>query len=152
MSKQMKMRLIVILSSIIVVLIIIYAIVSTIACNRAKYVCDLIFESKGIYDDSYVEVIDEKSFEDLSAKIIYYMHSDIPRGADFEVLNYNVKTSLSPLDFIFYGEINLKCQYSIKYKEQTYQSVLSYEVPEIIRAKVRLENWKFKVYYEFPPI
>lgn len=148
----MKKRIVIILSSIIVVLIATYAIVSTIACNRVKYACDLIFESKGIYDDSYVEVIDEESFEDLSAEIIYYMHNEVERGADFEVLKYNVKTSPSLLDFIFYGEINLKCQYLIEYKGQTYQSVLSYSDPEIIKAKVRLENWKFKVYYEFPPI
>ena len=148
----MKKRIVIILSSIIVALIVIYALVSTLACNRVKQACDLIFESKGMYDDSYIEVIDEESFEDLSAEIIYYMHNEVERGADFEVLKYNVKTSPSLLDFIFYGEINLQCQYSIKYKDQTYQSVLSYSDPEIIKAKVRLENRKFKVYYEFPPI
>ena len=120
MKKTMKL-----LIPILIVLLILYIIFGAISCKKIKKACDLVFESKGIYNNTYSELIDEESFEDLSAEIIYYKHKEVERGADFEVLNYNVKTSLSPLDFIFYGEINLRCQYSIKYKEKIIKTIFN---------------------------
>lgn len=129
-----------------------YLIFVNIAYSKAEKACDLIFESKGIYNKSCSELMDKNTYKDLSAEIIYYKHNEIKRGDDFKVLKYDVETTSSPFDFVFDKKVELKCRYSIEYKGKVYESVYSYFETEPITVKTKIDGGNLKVFYEFPPI
>lgn len=145
-------KIIICLGSLLVVLVAAYLIFANVAYSKAEKACDLIFETKGIYNKSCAKLMDKNTYKDLSAEIIYYKHKEIKRGDDFKVLKYEVQATSSPLDFVFDGKVEVICRYSIEYKGKTYESVYSYFETEPITVKTKFDGGNFKVFYEFPPI
>lgn len=116
---------------------------------EVKSACDLVFKSKGVYSESYSNFIDKKSFDDLSKDLIYSYYPELEKVNDYEIIEYNAKTGISPmsvLEFILEDTIYLKCDYVIKYKGKLYKS----SDHEVLHNKFiyKLEDCHFKVYYD----